>query len=329
MPSLSPLPPKQLVLAPYDAPGYYWKAAQSTGGKTLENVELVVRGGRAGIINDDVPGNGPITLRNLKIRMAAGQIAHSEWGMRLYFGDDEEQDNVIEDVEVIDESVPGGPSFMDEHAFYSNYGRGNIRALRFTAKNIPAQGWQMRHTKNRADPDWASERIVELGKFQFVECGQLRGAGRAGFSLSLKDAGPRSILLVRGIEIECTQQRAVVKDSSGQWRDSFGAVCIEYAQHVEIDDLYIRHRNPDRPLVQAFDSGRTGKKQAAIKTLIVRRGEVIGGDFAVRVGPGVQRIEIPPLRGNGKIPVWVWDDAKNAWTKKRSYPAADGFKYRA
>lgn len=329
MPSPSTLPPKKLILAPFDQDGYYWKAAQSTGGKTLENVELVLRGGRAGIINDDVPGNGPVTLRNLKIRMAAGQLRHSEWGARLYFGDDEEQENLIEDVEVIDESVPGGPSFMDEHAGYTNYGRGNVTWRRFRASNIPAQGIQMRHTKNRADPDWKSPRVVTLEDIYLRECGQARGSGRAGATISLKDAGPKTIFHLKKVDIECVEQEAVYKDSSGVWRDSFGALCIEYAEHVEIDDLHIKHKNPCRPLVQAFDESRQQLKQAAPRVWIVRRSDVEGGNFAVRVGGGVRRVEIPPKAGSGRINVFVWDEAKARYILRRKFPARDGFNYKA
>lgn len=324
LPPLPPLPAYPVALAPFDVPFAYWKAAQSLLGKTLENARILLRGGRAGIINDDVSTNGPILIRNVRLEIGAGENEHTEWGFRLYFG----TGGTIENVEIVDLSTASGPSYMDEHADYTNFGRGNILIRGFSATNIPAQAIQLRHTKNRADPNWKLPRLVTLEEIRAKECGQKRGAGRAGFTVSIKDAGPESVIHVRRMEIECVEQRGVVKNSAGQICDSFGALCIEYAQHVEIDELYINHRKPDKNLVQLYDQARTTVKQSASHFQRIKRNEIVGGNLAVRINGGVKLVEVAKGTGNGLILVHVWDRAQKRYIIRRRIKMADGFTYK-
>lgn len=308
-----PVRPLTLLTAKVDGDGIYLPA-KSSHNSTIQGRKIVMRGGRAGIINDDAaPGaNGRLVLRNILVKAGRGANEITKWFLRIYLDRlDEGEDPEALVLEILnvrgeDPTDPNDPlTLLKEHLFYSSYGKGRHRIEGLTGRNINAQLAQFRHTKNRADPKWHDERTVEFLRTHGKEVGRRKGIGRAGFAMSLKDAGPKSDFDVRDTFLETIEQTAVAVRSDGTTADSFGAICVEYCRHLLLQDGYVNFKNPRGHAVQLYDFANKGPKQTGpeeLEHLDYTYGS--GNGIAVRIDGTTRGINIQRCAGSGTISVY-------------------------
>jgi hypothetical protein len=308
-----PVPPLSLLTARIDGDGIYLPAKTSHN-TTIEGRKIQMRGGRAGIINDDAaPGqNGRLALRNILVKAGRGASSITKWFIRIYLDRLDAGENpdalVLEILNVRgeDPTLPDdGITLLMEHLFYSGYGKGRHRIEGLSGRNINAQLAQFRHTLNRADPKWHDERTVEFLRTHGKEVGRRKGIGRAGFAMSLKDAGPKSDFDIRDTFLETIEQTAVAVRSDGTKADSFGAICVEYCRHLLLQNGYVNFKNPRGHAVQLYDfarkdPARTGPEE--IEHLDYVYGS--GNGIAVRIDATTRGINIQRCEGSGTISVY-------------------------
>jgi hypothetical protein len=197
-----------------------------------------------------------------------------------------------------------------------------------TAINCAAQGWQLRLSGNRGDQHWVDVKTVTFTRFTALECGQLRGAGRASFALTVKDLGPNADVLIDDALIRTIAQRNVAKNSSGVWCNSFGGICVEFCRSLVIRGGYVEMQAPSaREAVQLFDYAnkapdKTGPQAIDIDGLVIAQ----GGCVAIRLGDA-DTIDIRncvSLGGGGRIKLYA-RGADGVWRLSQSVPLEQGW----
>lgn len=250
-----------------------------------------------------VPVNQPharTVIRDVELVCVNGSdnLTRSKWGFRPYL-----IDGIVERV------IVRGAYW--EHDWYSSV-RGDLTFRNVWLEDAGAQGLQLRHSGNRGDPQWQNTRFIRLEDVTAVECGQPRGAGRAGFALSVKDMGPETTVVFQRVASRTVNQRAV-RTSGSLVYNSFGAVCVEHCKRFEWTDGWVEHLDADRPDVQLFDYVRNQPQDTGPDQTYMRRVHVaMGGDIAVRIGDG-SLIDIADCTGTGRIMVYRWNANTSKW----------------
>lgn len=258
--------------------------------------------GRACIITD-MP---PASHQNWRIQKCVLKGARM-WGARWYrnwtatLAADEWsgfEDVFIDDIEM-------------EHGAYGHPGKGRFVVRRVRIRDCGAQALQLRLTAKptSSDPDWNVAREIVLDDLQALECGQLRGAGRAGFSVSIKAMGPQTHITLRNVFIQTVNQQGV-KVYNGKTYDSFGALCVEHCGTLTIEGGYIDMRNPDRKAIQLFDHAWKGKEGGAPGDVFIDSLELGNEDIIVRADD-TNRISITNPKGSGRL--WLQRWVNGAW----------------
>lgn len=268
---------------------------------------------RAGIITDmDSPHRGYVVADSI-IRALGDN--HSDWGIRRHrlLGP-----CLTSNVHV--RNIGRG----DGHAIYDELHAGRHEYLDLELVNCAANALQFRLKDNRSDPRWQDSREVLVEGLQAVECGQLRGAGRAGFALSIKDMGPNTSVVVRRALVRSVRQRRVAKRSDGTFADSFGGVCVEYCASLEMSDCLVDYFNPYSDAVQLFDYSNKAAKCTGPAQFTLRRVEVARGrNINIREGDGLGPHRIEDCKGTGHIQVFTYTGG--TWRKTRSLPITGGY----
>lgn len=298
--------PHQTVHAKPDSDALYIKGV--TNNRVVRDTKFVVHGGRAGVITDVKAHHTNFLVENVIVRNA------DLWGFQLHG-----MESVVFRQVLVRNSER-------EHGGYTRIW-GTALFEDVTAINCAAQGWQVRLEGNRSDPHWADEKRIEFVRFTALECGQLRGAGRAGFALSVKDSGPNSDVIIEDALIRTVNQDAVYKNSSGVWCESFGGICVEFCRSVTITGGYVEMEAPSaREAVQLFDYARndadnTGPQNIVVDGLTIAQ----GGCIAVRLGDADSiTIKNCISLGGGKIKLFA-RDAKGVWRLSKSVPLDAGW----
>jgi hypothetical protein len=209
-----------------------------------------------------------------------------------------------------------------EHAIYESPYIGDLVYADCYLEDCGAQAIQVRHTDNRADPLWNERRRIVLNKVRAAECGQARGVGRAGFSISIKDMGPKSSVEFRDLRVRTINQNAVVVKNNKQF-DSFGGVCVEYCKSFGWQGGYVGMRNPDRQPVQLFDFGRGDNATAGPEHIVINGAHIdYGGN--ILVCKGAKTVDIRRCKGDGRIQVMEWNGTK--WVAVEFIPIANGMR---
>lgn len=280
----------------------------STTNKVVRDTKYVVDDGRAGVITDVGAQHNGFLVENVIVRDA------DLWGFQFHGM----QSVVFRKVLVRNsEREHGGYTRIWGTALFEDV----------TAINCAAQGWQVRLEGNRGDPHWADEKRITFTRFTALECGQLRGAGRAGFALSIKDSGPNSDVVIDDVLIRTIRQDDVYKNSSGVWCESFGGICVEFCRSVTITGGYVEMEAPSaREAVQLFDyannaADNTGPQNIVVDGLTIAQ----GGCIAVRLGDADSiTIKNCISLGGGKIKLFA-RDAKGVWRLSKSVPLEAGW----
>lgn len=197
-----------------------------------------------------------------------------------------------------------------EHILYGSYGSlvdgiGELLIQDAWLEDAGAQALQMRHTQNRADPQWSKPRKITLRRVFAVECGQARGIGRAGSAITLFDAGPLTDIVFEKVAVRTINQTAT-KVYNGKTFDSFGGVCVQFCQSFTWKYGWVQMKNPDRPAIMLFDFGRKEPTRTGPNIIDIEGLHLDSGILAVRVGDG-ERIDIRNCTGNGWIQAYRWN----------------------
>lgn len=316
-----------VIDAPVAKDGLYLRATPNTF--SVVDTTINMHGGRAGIITDMEPQPAYLSpvMRNVVINILDGQGHQTLWGVRRH----KLRSPVCEHVWVYDKTPEGATlqtTWMKEHAFYDEIESGDATYRRCYAENIPAQFIQVRLAGNRKDPMWANKRGIVIEDCWAYEVGQLRGAGRAGFAISVKDSGPEGEVLIADTVLETVKQRAVKKTSSGVMADSFGAICVEYAKSCIIERCEINYRNPANHAVQLYDFANKAKGKTGPQEIVVQDCDLApGNNIALRIDATTKRVEVAGCKGQGQIIVYKMN-ASGIYGVARRIPIATGFKYR-
>lgn len=210
-----------------------------------------------------------------------------------------------------------------EHGQYT-CPRGSISWVDCFYNDCGAQGIQVRHNLNRADPEWSRPRLLRMTGVTTLECGQVRGAGRAGFSVSVKDMGPETDVVMTNIAVRTVEQRNV-RTSGSLVYHSFGGICVEYCRNLTISDSWVELLQPDRPAIQLYDFSRKQPTKTGPENIDLTRTHVANGaHIAVRKGDG-KRINIQNCTGTGRILVYNWNGSDWKLNQTESRPIASGY----
>mgnify|MGYP000721070642 CR=1 FL=1 len=302
------------VKAPYRKDGHYFQVAGGTNDIRLAGEELFMQGGRAGTITDEPPA---LYDRFEKVdcltRMGPSDQPlnwkySSLWVDRIHGL----KDSKFVRVRGVDLTPPDDPtlSYNKEHDKYLEHAEGELLLEDCSSLNMAAQALQIRLKYNAADYRWARPRHLIINRYNAQECGQKRGAGRAGFSISLKDYGPNGEIDAYDLFIRTVKQRQVSYKTINKqvvWYDSFGGLCVEFAKRVNLQRGYIEMKNPNRHGVQFFNdlSGLTNPTGCAPLDLTVHDYEFANGlHCAVRIERDTQKIDIRRCKGNGLLKVF-------------------------
>lgn len=316
-----------IIDAPVAKDGLYLRATPNTF--TVVDTTINMHGGRAGIITDMEPQPAYLSpvIRNVVINILDGQGHQTLWAIRRH----KQRSPLIENVEVIDHTPEGATlqtTWMKEHAGYDEIESGDAVYRRFIARNIPAQHIQTRLAGNRKDVMWPNKRAIIIESCEGYEIGQLRGAGRAGFAISVKDSGPEGEVLITDTVLETVKQRAVKKTSGGVMADSFGAICVEYAKSCVIERCEINYRNPANHAIQLYDFANKAKGKTGPQEIVVQDCTLApGNNIALRIEATTKRVEVAGCKGQGQIIVYKMN-ASGIYGVARRIPIASGFKYR-
>lgn len=214
-----------------------------------------------------------------------------------------------------------------EHGGYDSVHAGRAEYVDVTALDNSSQGWQIRLTNNRSDVHWVLPKSILFERFTGLENGKPQGAGRAGFTLSIKDLGPESDVEIVDPIIQTIRSRAVkVKKDGTVVADSFGAACVEFCRSLVWRGGYVRMRNADRDDVQLYDYSNKGSTRTGPQDIDVQGLELAAGcTLSVRLGDG-DRINISGCTGGGQIKLMEF--VGGTWRKKASgglLPIKGGF----
>lgn len=317
-----------IIDAPVAKDGLYLRATPNTF--SVVDTTINMHGGRAGIITDMEPQPAYLApvMRNVVVNVRDGQGHQTLWGIRRH----KLRSPTCENVEVYDHTPEGATiqtTWMKEHAIYDEIESGDAVYRNCGAGNIPAQFIQIRLAGNRKDPMWPNRRAILIDSCSGSEIGQLRGAGRAGFAISIKDSGPEGEVVIANTGLATISQRAVKKKSDGTMADSFGAICVEYAKSCLIEDCYINYRNPANHTIQLYDFANKAKGKTGPEDIVVRNCELAAGgnNIALRIENTTKRVLIEGCSGPGQIIVYKMN-ASGVYNVARRYPMSEGFKYR-
>ena len=298
---VAPKDPLLVTEAAVDRDGIYITSAYA-GGFAVSQRAIRMHGGRAGIITDMNPDFEAQTISDVLLTIDKGDKSKTLWGVRRH----RLVSPTTMRVRVVDKTRPGSPSsFMGEHAFYDEIASGEALYEDCSCLNIPAQALQIRLTGNRNDPKWKNPRRIIVRNFVGEEVGQARGAGRAAFAISIKDAGPEGEVEIFNPQLETVQQRAVAKRSDGTIADSFAGLCVEYCKTLKVSGGYINFKNPKMHAVQLYDfgnkaAGRTGPEEIDFQGVTLGSGNHI----TVRLDDTTRKVNIEGCSGDGEIVVY-------------------------
>lgn len=284
-----------------------------TDGHKIERVSVTYRGYWAAVVDYNHPSINDVmrdvTITCLPPSPLDDTNQQSKWGVRRY-----KVQGIRRRVHV--------RGVWKEHAFYESPYIGELVYADCFLEDCGAQAIQVRHTQNRADPLWHERRTIRLNKVRASECGQARGVGRAGFSISIKDMGPKSHVEFRDLRVRTINQDAVVV-KNGQARDSFGGVCVEYCKSLVWEGGYVGMRNPDRQPIQLFDFGRGDNATAGPENITIHDLHLdYGGNLLVC--KGAKTVDIRNCTGDGRIQVMEWNGTK--WVAVQYIPIANGMR---
>jgi hypothetical protein len=318
-----PIDPLAVLVAQVDRDGVYWRSSTDTRGAVLASTHLQMYGGRAGIITDMSPPFYDQVLSDVLITVMKGDKSVTMWGVRRH--------QLINPrcirVRVVDSTRPGNPTNMKEHAIYDEIHSGEAIYEGCSGKNIPAQLLQIRLAGNRGDPKWSFPRKIVVNNIHGEEIGQLRGAGRAAFAVSIKDSGPEGVVEMFSPYLRTVQQSQVAKRSDGTWADSFAAVCIEYCKSFTWRHGYIGYKNPKMDSVQLFDyanksRSRTGPEQILIEGVHFD----YGNSISLRLDDTTTKVDIRNCTGSGEIKIYKIG-ADGIYRISSRLPIAGGFSF--
>jgi hypothetical protein len=318
-----PQEPLVILTAQTDRDGVYWKSAQASN-CSLTNTQIIMSGGRAGVISDMSPVFTNPILRDVLITVNKGDKAITMWGVRRHML----RNPVTTRVRVVDTTRPDAPTTnMKEHAIYDEIESGIAVYESCSGKNIPAQLLQIRLAGNRSDPKWTNARQIIVNSIHGDEVGQLRGAGRAAFAVSIKDSGPNGIVELRDPFLRTIQQTNVAKRSDGTWADSFAAVCIEYCKSLTWTGGYIGYKNPKMTSVQLFDFANKSNKQTGPEEISID-GVTFdhNNGICLRLDDTTKKVDIRNCTGSGEITIFkmATDGVYRVWKK---VPLSQGFTF--
>lgn len=210
-----------------------------------------------------------------------------------------------------------------EHAVYESPGDGELIYDDCLFEDCGAQGLQLRHNGNRGDAAWPLARLIKLRNVRVRECGQARGVGRAGFSVSVKDMGPQSDVVFEDVNVRTIEQSAVVV-KNGKIFDSFGGVCVEHCRALTWRGGYVGMRNPDRQAVQIYDFGQKDGPTAGPKHVTIQGVHLdYGNNLAITRHHDT--VDIRRMKGDGRVLVFE-RTSPTKWTMVESVPLANGYR---
>jgi hypothetical protein len=309
--------------ATIDRDGIYAKAASGTDNLRHEGTTINLRGGRSGIIGDmNVPYKNWV-IKDVLINVQRGANSITKWGIRRH----NLVDPRTERVRVVDFTRPNNANLMMEHAIYDEVASGMAIYSLCSAANIPAQFIQIRLAGNRQDPKWKNERTILISDCTAEEIGQLRGAGRAAFAVSVKDSGPNATVSIDNLQLQTIRQSNVAKRSDGTYADSFAAVCIEYCHSFHWEGGFINYKNPRTDAVQLFDfankaEGQTGPENIHISNVTFGPANHI----ALRLDKTTKSVSISNCQGDGDIKIYK-QGADNIYRISSRTPISQGFSF--
>jgi hypothetical protein len=322
MPKPVPAPPKlDLATTVLGQPGRdsVIFVGQNTTGWHLDDSKVVLRGdGRAGIVtvNTDPAKDRWPSMKDMEVRgcliQAEKRDNHSKWGMRRYGlnGICHTQSCIIRNLGL-------------EHAIYDEVFGGEHHYTDLYLDNCGAQGLQIRTTEQppSLSPHYLDAKTIYVTNVTINECGQARGAGRAGFGLSIKDQGPNADILLTEVFVQTVKQEAVkVKKDGTVLADSFGAICIERARRLDIAGGYVSMKNPDRSAIQLFD-GADHTEGPAFDDIVIDGLELDNQVLTFRVDT-VGRVRITNPKGAGQIRLQRFDPATKRYKFWKAIPWA-------
>jgi hypothetical protein len=290
--------------------GSYSSPKAGANGLRLERVRINYTGYWGAWVSFNQP-HARTTIQDVEVNCINGSdnFTQSKWAFRPYKLDG-----------LINRCIIRGPYW--EHCLYSST-LGNLTIQNCWFEDAGAQGIQLRHNGNRSDPLWNAARQIVLRNVYVSECGQKRGIGRAGSSISIKDQGPLTDVVFDKVAVRTIQQQSV-KVQNGKTFDSFGGVCIEFCRSFTWRDGWVQMRNPDRPAVQLFDYARKEPTRTGPASVDIEGLHLESGILALRVGDG-ERIEITNCTGNGWIQCYRWNGTDWKLDPSMTAPIGQGF----
>lgn len=316
-----PQEPLDIIDPGFDKDGVYWRSAQASN-CSLINKEIRMQGGRAGVISDMTPVFMSPIMSDVFISVAKGNKATTMWGVRRHML----RNPITTRVRVVDLTRPDAPTTnMKEHAIYDEIESGEAIYDGCSGKNIPAQLLQIRLAGNRSDPKWSNPRNIVVTNIHGEEVGQLRGAGRAAFAVSIKDSGPNGIVELHNPFLKTVQQSNVAKRSDGTWADSFAAVCIEYCKSFTWTGGYVGYKNPKMVSVQLFDFANKSSRQTGPEEIVID-GVTFdhNNGICLRLDDTTKKVDIRNCTGSGEITIFKMA-ADGAYRVFKKVPLAQGF----
>ena len=318
-----PLEPLTQINPGFDKDGVYWRSSQAAN-CSLVGAQVNMQGGRAGVISDMTPVFISPIMSDVLIQVAKGNLMTTMWGVRRHML----RNPVTTRVRVVDLTRPDAATTnMKEHAIYDEIESGEAIYEGCSGKNIPAQLLQIRLAGNRNDPKWANQRRIVVNDIHGDEVGQLRGAGRAAFAVSIKDSGPNGEVVLNNPFLRTIQQTQVSKRSDGTWADSFAAVCIEYCKSFTWTGGYVGYKNPKMVAVQLFDYANKSNKQTGPEEIVIDGVEFDRGNgITLRLDDTTRKVDIRNCTGNGIITVFKMaaDGIYRVW---KQVPLSQGFTF--
>jgi hypothetical protein len=280
---------------------------------TLENTHVKYQGYWAAVIDYNHPHTRDV-MRDMRIECLppsspTDSNTMSKWGVRRY-----KITGIRERLWI--------SGVWKEHCIYESPGDGNLVYRDLYLEDAGAQALQIRHTGNRNDPMWNVARKITIEDVRSAECGLERGAGRAGFSISVKDMGPLSDVVIRDLAVRTINQTAV-KIYNNNVYDSFGAVCVEFCNSLDWRGGYVAMKNPDRTPVQLFDYSRKSARDTGPKHIKIRGVHMdLGNNISVRKCG--ESIDIKQCTGSGNILVYNWNGSDWKLSPTESRPIVQG-----
>lgn len=294
----------------------------NTNGYELRDTRLVIMdSGRAGLVtvNTDPTKKRWPTMEDMSVTgciiEAKPRDNKSKWGLRRYglTGYCYTNSNIIRNLGL-------------EHPIYDEVFGGTHRYSNLWLDNSGANGLQLRVTEQppKLSPHYLDARYIEITDVVVSECGQARGAGRAGFGISIKDMGPNTEVHMERVAVQTVKQRNVKSkpaDFTGFVPDSFGAICVEYVGKLVIDNCYVSMLNPDRHAIQLFDFANKAPKLTAPKEVHID-GLELDNQVVVLRCDDTEVVRITNTSGTGQIRLMRFDAAAKVWKFWKALPWA-------